>query len=97
MLDVIRPLVGLTENPLGSNKTLVGQWYGFDGVAWCAETVSYGLYLGGFNDGQGHITLSEPTTDRGWAYVPFLTVATPRRRQTIPAGRVDCFCSRRLT
>jgi len=30
------------------------------------------LYKGGFNDGQGHITLGEPTTDKGWAYVPFL-------------------------
>ena len=59
----------------GSNRTLIGQWYGFDGVPWCAETVSYGLYNAGFNDGAGHITLAEPTTDRGWAYVPFLETA----------------------
>jgi hypothetical protein len=72
VLNVIRPLVGLTENPPGSNRTLIGQWYGFDGVPWCAETVSYGFYNAGFNDGAGHITLAEPTTDRGWAYVPFL-------------------------
>ncbi len=75
VLNVIRPLVGLTENPPGSNRTLIGQWYGFDGVPWCAETVSYGLYNAGFNDGAGHITLVEPTTDRGWAYVPFLEKA----------------------
>jgi hypothetical protein len=49
VLNVIRPLVGLTENPPGSNRTPIGQWYGFDGVPWCAETVSYGLYNGGFN------------------------------------------------
>jgi peptidoglycan hydrolase-like protein with peptidoglycan-binding domain len=61
--------------PPGSNRTLIGQWYGFDGVPWCAETVSYGLYNAGFNDGAGHITLAEPTTDRGWAYVPFLETA----------------------
>lgn len=75
VLNVIRPLVGLTESPPGSNRTLIGQWYGFDGVPWCAETVSYGLYSGGFNDGAGHISLAEPTTDRGWAYVPFLEKA----------------------
>ena len=63
VLNVIQPLVGLTENPPGSNKTLIGQWYGFDGVPWCAETVSYGLYNGGFNDGEGHITLAGPTTE----------------------------------
>ena len=40
VLNVIRPLVGLTENPPGSNRTLIGEWYGFDGVPWCAETVS---------------------------------------------------------
>ena len=33
--------VGLKESPAGSNHQMFGKWYGYDGVAWCAEFVSY--------------------------------------------------------
>lgn len=33
--------IGTTEIPYGSNKTRYGQWFGFDGVAWCAIFVSW--------------------------------------------------------
>lgn len=32
--------VGITENPPHSNKTVIGMEFGWNGVAWCAETCS---------------------------------------------------------
>jgi CHAP domain len=31
----------VTEYPPGTNRNPYGRWYGFDGVPWCAEFVSY--------------------------------------------------------
>lgn len=31
----------ITESPMGSNLQPYGAWYGFNGVPWCAEFVSY--------------------------------------------------------
>lgn len=33
--------LGYTETPAGSNRTKYGVWYGMNGVAWCAEYVSW--------------------------------------------------------
>lgn len=33
--------VGTKESPTNSNKTKYGEWFGFDGVAWCAIFVSW--------------------------------------------------------
>ena len=33
--------VGYVETPPNSNKTKYGQWFGFDGVAWCGMFVSW--------------------------------------------------------
>lgn len=32
---------GYKEHPAGSNKTKFGKWYGWDGVPWCGEFVSW--------------------------------------------------------
>jgi len=32
---------GYVETPPNSNKTKYGQWFGFDGVAWCGMFVSW--------------------------------------------------------
>jgi len=32
---------GIKESPAGSNKTKFGEWYGLNGVKWCAIFVSY--------------------------------------------------------
>ena len=37
----LRKLLGITESPAGSNRTLIGEWYGDNGVAWCAQTQTY--------------------------------------------------------
>lgn len=36
--------VGITESPPHSNRTPIGREFGWDGVAWCAETCSVVLY-----------------------------------------------------
>lgn len=41
VLNVARSLLGIVERPNGSNMTPIGAWYGWNGVAWCAMTVSY--------------------------------------------------------
>lgn len=33
--------LGTAENPLGSNRTIYGEWYGHNGVAWCAIFISW--------------------------------------------------------
>ncbi len=38
---------GTKESPANSNKTKYGQWYGLDGVKWCAIFVSYVYYKAG--------------------------------------------------
>jgi hypothetical protein len=34
---------GVKESPFGSNRQMFGQWYGMNGVPWCAIFVSYCL------------------------------------------------------
>jgi len=33
--------IGYSENPINSNRTKYGKWFGFDGVPWCAMFVSW--------------------------------------------------------
>jgi hypothetical protein len=39
--------VGITEAPAGSNRTPIGESFGWQGVPWCAETVSEALRQSG--------------------------------------------------
>src|SRR5262249_20647970 len=54
-----RRLVGVTEDPPGSNRTQFGRWFGADGEPWCAMFLSYcfkvgaGIALCGGFDGAG--------------------------------------------
>ncbi|GHM98969.1 endolysin [Cytophagales bacterium WSM2-2] len=54
---------GMKENPANSNKTIYGQWYGLDGVAWCAIFVSW-VY-----DQAGH-PLGKIDSPKGYHYCP---------------------------
>lgn len=47
-LAAFRTYLGVTESPLGSNRTRVGVEFGWNGVAWCAETVSVALQRAGW-------------------------------------------------
>lgn len=48
-LNVLRSFIGITESPLGSNRSQIGVWYGWNGVPWCAETVSVAAKRVGVN------------------------------------------------
>lgn len=41
VLAEARKDIGYCETPAGSNKTKFGQWFGFNGVAWCGIFVSW--------------------------------------------------------
>src|SRR5690606_7718800 len=40
--------IGYKETPPNSNKTKYGEWFGFDGVAWCGMFVSWVYHHAGF-------------------------------------------------
>jgi len=48
IIDIAYKEVGYTEFPANSNKTKYGEWFGFDGVAWCAMFVSWCYHHAGF-------------------------------------------------
>ena len=41
IIDIAVKEIGTIESPKDSNKTKYGQWFGLDGVAWCAIFVSW--------------------------------------------------------
>lgn len=47
-LSALRTYLGVTESPLGSNRTRVGVEFGWNGVPWCAETISVALQRAGW-------------------------------------------------
>lgn len=58
LLAIASKEVGYKEEPPNSNRTKYGQWFGYDGVAWCGMFVSWcfdqaGMPLGniGFSKG----------------------------------------------
>jgi surface antigen len=64
-LDVLgfaRSKVGLIEAPPGSNRQPFGEWYGVNGVAWCAMFVSWCFF-------QADLPIPA-TTSKGFAWTP---------------------------
>ena len=41
IIEIATKEIGYVETPVNSNKTKYGQWFGFDGVAWCGIFVSW--------------------------------------------------------
>ena len=66
VLDIARSELGITEQPPESNHQKFGQWYGFDGVPWCAEFVSYCFYNAGIPLPTGGFVLTETGLYDGW-------------------------------
>lgn len=64
-VDYALSQVGYHESPYGSNLQKYGQWYGFNGVPWCAIFVSYCLWAVGYKTPQ-HTTWK-------YSYVPFIS------------------------
>lgn len=57
IFEIAKNEIGVTENPPHSNHNKYGQWFGFDGVAWCAEFCSFCYWHGGFPIKGGGYTL----------------------------------------
>ena len=73
VLDCARSEIGVGENPSGSNRTKYGEWYGMNGVAWCAIWVSYVFYRAG-------LPLAF-TTSKGFSYCPYGVAAFKKKGQ----------------
>lgn len=48
ILQVAEKEIEYSEFPANSNLTKYGEWFGFDGVAWCGMFVSWCYYVAGF-------------------------------------------------
>lgn len=74
-LNILDYFVGITESPLGSNRTAIGQEFGWNGVAWCAETQSVALNRLGFPLHEASVAGIMARAKSGayglkWAHVP---------------------------
>jgi len=75
--------VGTTEMPFGSNMQKYGAWYGMNGVAWCAEFVSW--------------CYSHSGRELKFAYVPYMVNAARAGQQGLRTtgdpvqGDIVCF------
>ena len=60
--------VGYSEQPPGSNKTKFGEWFGVNGVAWCAMFMSYCFSRAGITLAAGYNGAG--VNKKGCAYCP---------------------------
>lgn len=60
--------LGTSENPAGSNMQRYGEWYGNNGVAWCAIFVSWVYHKAGI------AWPKKLETDKGFAWCPTLQI-----------------------
>jgi len=51
IIEIAEKEIGYTEFPKNSNLTKYGEWFGFDGVAWCGMFVSWCYAMAGFGLG----------------------------------------------
>lgn len=68
IVEVARKELGYTEEPRGSNKTKYGEWFGMDGVMWCAIFVSWVYAQAGFPLGNIGFTKGFAGTRTGLKY-----------------------------
>jgi hypothetical protein len=66
VLKIARSYIGVKEYPAHSNKTMFGDWYGWNGVAWCAIFVSYCFYRAKMS-----LAAIRPPNTKGFAYCPY--------------------------
>jgi hypothetical protein len=41
IVEIARKYIGVKEEPVGSNRTQFGKWFGLDGSAWCGMFASF--------------------------------------------------------
>lgn len=64
VLNVAQRYIGTKEAPPSSNRQIFGEWYGVNGVPWCAIFVSYCFYKAG-------MPLPAIQSRKGFAYCPY--------------------------
>lgn len=83
LIQTMESFIGITENPPGSNKTPIGIEYGWNGVPWCAMTVSVACKRNGFPLHEAAVINIEKRAKSGaygmgWSSIPIV-------------GSVPCF------
>lgn len=79
VLDVARKEVGTVESPPHSNRQKYGEWFGWNGVAWCAIFVSWVFWRIGS-------PIPPIQTKLGCAYVPTYVQHAIKTGQWRPVG-----------
>jgi hypothetical protein len=67
ILKTARAEIGNKEKPAGSNRQKYGEWYGMNGVPWCAQFVSWVFHQAGFP-----LPKIQDGAPSGAAYCPFV-------------------------
>lgn len=80
LIAVMESFKGVSESPPGSNRTPIGDEFGWNGVAWCAETVSVACTRLGFSLHEAAVIRVEQRAKEGfrgmsWTRVPTLASA----------------------
>jgi hypothetical protein len=66
VLTVARRYLGTKESPPHTNKQIFGEWYGWNGVPWCAIFVSYCFY-----EARLPLPYEIQQNKKGFAYCPY--------------------------
>ena len=66
VLTIAASQLGISESPRGTNRVKYNEWYGINGIPWCAVFVSWVLDKAGLTELHG---LQNP---RGSAYFPYI-------------------------
>lgn len=66
LVATMRSFIGIVENPPGSNRTPIGEEFGWNGVPWCAETVSVACGRNGFPLHTAAVIEIERLARQGW-------------------------------
>lgn len=80
-LATLESFKGIRENPPGSNRTPIGEEFGWNGVAWCAESVSVACKRNGFPLHEAAVIRIEQHAKAGdwgmgWSRVPVVGAAS---------------------
>ncbi len=66
VLAIAASQLGISESPAGSNLVKYNEWYGVNGIPWCATFVSWVLDKAGLTELRG------VQNERGSAYCPYI-------------------------
>lgn len=75
VLELARSYIGTVEKPV--NRTIFGEWFGWNGVAWCAIFISFVHWFAGMK-------IPPLQTPKGCAYVPLFVEHAKRTGQWRP-------------